>query len=694
MHDDAKLIELAEAVGLSIDWTDANGRPQRVTPEVLRPLLEALGFPAGSADDIRDSHAQLQQAEPARHDLSRGEWPPLRVVDQGHALPLGAGLAHQAFRLEREDGSRQDGRLDESGRLPGIEVIGYHTLHIADQQLALAVAPARCLGVDDLTGQPNAHVWGLSAQFYSARREGDGGFGDTLAMEHLVRSAAGLGADAMAISPLHAMFSADLDRSSPYSPSSRMFFNVLHAAPGAVLGELAVKHALERCGLTAEQARLEALELVDWPAASAAKLTLLRALFDDFIQGGNPLRQDFDTFRLNGGDALTQHCRFEALHAYQARTHGPRGWQDWPEALRNPDSDEVRRFAAEHDREVSFHAFGQWLIARGLERVQVAARGAGMRIGLIADLAVGADGGGSQAWSRQAELLPTVSVGAPPDILNRAGQSWGVSAFSPTGLRRHGYRAYIEMLQANLAHAGGIRIDHVMGLQRLWVIPQGAPPQAGAYLNYPLDDLLRLLALESHRHRALVLGEDLGTVPEGFSERLARRGILGMRVLQFEEQDGHFRAPHYWSNQALATTTTHDLPTMRGWWQGRDIDWRQELQQSDAQQTEKDRAERERERQALLQAFQDNHQPRPAPDQAADVVDQSVRFIGESPAPLVLLPMEDALGLLEQPNLPGTTEGHPNWRRRWAGAATDLLHQETPRRRLALLTDARRKADL
>lgn len=693
MHDDA-LIDLAKQAGLSIDWTDANGKPQRVTPEVLRPLLQALGYPADSQSDLEDSRRRLQAQSPHATELPEGEWPPLIVVDQGQSIALGARLAGKGFRVTLEDGGERSGRLDDQGRLPALDAPGYQTLELDERRITLAVAPARCTGVDELTGQPGSRVWGLSAQFYSARRAGDGGFGDTLAMENLVRSAAQQGADAIAISPLHAMFSADLHRCSPYSPSSRLFFNVLHAAPGAVLGELAVKHALERSGMAAEQARLESLELIDWPSASALKLNLLRALFEDFTQGSNPLMADFETFRRNGGDALTQHCRFEVLHGLQAREHGPRGWQDWPDAWRDPASAEVQRLAAEHAREVDLHAFGQWLIARGLERVQVAARGAGMRIGLIADLAVGADGGGSQAWSRQAELLPTVSVGAPPDILNRAGQSWGVSAFSPTGLRRHGYRAYIEMLQANLAHAGGVRIDHVMGLQRLWVIPQGAPPQAGAYLNYPLEDLLRLLALESHRHRALVLGEDLGTVPEGFSERIARRGILGMRVLQFEQQEGAFRAPSAWPDCALATTTTHDLPTMRGWWRGRDIDWREELQQTEAQQARRDRDDRERDRQALLRAFEANHQPRPSGDDLEDdVVDQCVRFIGETPAPLVLLPMEDALGLVEQPNLPGTTDGHPNWRRRWEGDATDLLQQEAPQRRLDLLANARRKTD-
>src|SRR5690606_34754428 len=273
--------------------------------------------------------------------------------------------------------------------------------------------------------------------------------------------------------------------------------------------------------------------------------------------------------------ALENHCRFEALHATLLDSDGhPQHWRDWPEQYRDPNGAEVDRFAREQAHEVSYHAFCQWLIARGLERAQIAARSAGMKIGLISDLAVGADGGGSQAWSRQEEVLATLSVGAPPDILNRAGQNWGICAFSPWGLKANGYRAFIEMVRANLAHAGGMRIDHVMGLMRLWVIPAGEGPENGAYLNYPFDDLLRLLTLEASRHNAVILGEDLGTVPEGLREKLAARNILGMRVLLVEQGDGRFTPAPQWSAHALASTPTHDLPTLACWWKGRDIDWR------------------------------------------------------------------------------------------------------------------------
>ncbi|WP_287815526.1 4-alpha-glucanotransferase, partial [Pseudomonas sp.] len=281
------------------------------------------------------------------------------------------------------------------------------------------------------------------------------------------------------------------------------------------------------------------------------------------------------------------------------------------------------------------------------------------------------------------------------DILNRAGQGWGISAFSPEGLVRNGFRAFIEMLRANFAHAGGLRIDHVMGLQRLWVIPMDSPPSEGAYLHYPIDDLLRLLTLESHRHKAIVLGEDLGTVPDGLREKLAARHMLGMRVLLFEQaHTGQFHPVLHWPDNALATSTTHDLPTLHGWWKARDIDWNHKLSLIDAHTEQQWRETREHERRGLRQALaHDSQNFVEAGSETDQVIDACVRFLGHTRAPLVLLPLEDALGVEEQPNLPGTTDSHPNWRRRFNGDSQTLLDDEDAARRLELLACARQQAN-
>lgn len=687
---EAKLEILASRAGLAVDWIDANGRPQHVQPDALRAVLKGLGHPADTDAEIEASLDELEQAQQSKH------LPPLLTVDSGESLDLARYFEPDTLcRVHLEQGETLELRLDGNAVLPGVIALGYHQVQINDQTFTLAVAPAHCYSVAEAVDCQPARAWGISAQLYSLRRLNDGGFGDTLALEHLARAAAERGADALAISPMHAMFSADPQRYSPYSPSSRLFLNSLYASPACILGEREVRNAIEALGIADELHDLEQLDLIDWPAAAQAKQRLLRALYEDFRHGHHPQHADFLSFRQTGGEALENHCRFEAVQAMRAAAGESLDWRHWPAEWRTPQSPALATFAEEHREEVGFYAFAQWLIARCLERAQQAARGSGMGVGLIADLAVGADGGGSQAWSRQDELLADLTVGAPPDILNRAGQGWGISAFSPEGLKRHGFRAFIEMLRANFAHAGGLRIDHVMGLQRLWVIPMDASPKEGAYLYYPVDDMLRLLALESHRHQAIVLGEDLGTVPDGLREKLIGRAILGMRVLLFEQgHDGQFKPILDWPDNALATTSTHDLPTLNGWWHSRDIDWNIQLGLIDAPTVEQWSEHRLRERQALRQAL--SQDPQNFVDEIRNetdhMIDASVRYLGHTRAPLVLLPLEDALGIEEQANLPGTTDTHPNWRRRLPGEAASLLDNAGAARRLELLAVARNQA--
>lgn len=686
---DAQLEILAGRAGLAVDWIDANGRAQKVSPAVLRSVLTGLGHPAGSAQEIDASLLQLQE------DQQNHRLPPLITADVGANVDLSRYFqGSMPCEIQLEDGATLNLKLDADAKLPGMIPVGYQQVRIEDQHFTLAVAPARCYSVAEAVDDPTPRAWGLSAQLYALRRPGDGGFGDTQALEELARVAGERGADALAISPIHAMFSSDTGRYSPYSPSSRLFLNSLYAAPGTILGERALRTAIDATGLVNQLRHLEEQPLVDWPVAAEAKQKILRALYDGFSQGEHPLHEDFSSFRHTSGEALENHCRFEALQAERAARGESLDWRQWPEEWRNPRSSALARFAEENADEIGYYAFCQWLIARCLERAQSAARSSGMGIGLIADLAVGADGAGSQAWSRQDELLASLTVGAPPDILNRSGQGWGISAFSPEGLVRNGFRAFIEMLRANFAHAGGLRIDHVMGLQRLWVIPNDAPPCDGAYLYYPVDDLLRLLALESHRHQAIVLGEDLGTVPDGLREKLSARSILGMRVLLFEQDNTRFKPILDWPDNALATTSTHDLPTLNGWWHGHDIDWNARLDLIDSH-TEMDwRRHREREREGLRDVLnQDPQNFREEHRETDQVLDASVRFLGHTRAPLVLLPLEDALGIDEQANLPGTTDTHPNWRRRLPGESQALLDGPDAARRLEILACARLQAN-
>ncbi|SDS08574.1 4-alpha-glucanotransferase [Halopseudomonas sabulinigri] len=681
----SNLARLASIVGLSVDWTDAHGHLQTVSDQALRKLLAALGYPAESETDI---NASLERATEERDQALTG---PLIITVAGDPCPLGDRF-HRFSRCQitTEQGECIDTKLDYRACLVEPLPIGYHQLQIADHHLTLAVTPPHCQSVDSLAGEPHSRLWGLSAQLYSLRRENDGGVGDTLALQHLASRAAVYGADALAISPVHAMFTGLAEQYSPYSPSNRSLFNALHSAPEQVLGRAAVEQATRDCNLEEQMALLESRPLVDWAGVSEARLRLLRRLYDNLVAEQSELLVNFHSFCAEGGSALHQHACFEALHAHLHDEQGTQDWRQWPAAYRDPASETVRRFAREHEDEIGFHLFCQWLMARCLEQTQNASRAAGMRIGLITDLAVGADPRGSMAWSRQGELLRSVTVGAPPDILNTQGQNWGVAAFSPQGLQRHGYTAFIEMLQANLAHAGGVRIDHVMGLQRLWVIPEGASPAEGAYLNYPFADLMRLLALESWRNQALIIGEDLGTVSGGLREALAKNNLLGMRVLLFEQTEGgDFILPNQWPTNALATTTTHDLPTINGWFQGNDISWRHRLGQRSDSEARTDMQHRNCERNALSKALKIAGHCTADITSPENQLEACIGFIGCSPAPLVMLPLEDAMGIGEQPNLPGPPGGHPNWRRRWSESAEHMLDIPTVQRRLRRLALSR-----
>jgi 4-alpha-glucanotransferase len=652
------LRDLAEAAGVAPGWFDVHGTWHVVSDETLSLVLDAMGL-AADTEGGRDASRQLLADQAQR-------LPPMLTATRGEPVPVPFG---GRYDVAFADGGGVTGVADGSV-LPGIDRVGYHRLEIAGQSATLAVAPARAFTVQDAA--PGQRPFALAVQLYSLRRPGDGGLGDFRALQDLVGPAARLGAAGIAISPVHAQFSADPDRFSPYSPSSRIQLNVLHAP----------------IPLPPEAAVLESHSLVDWPAAARLRLAAMRAAYEN---ASPALLDQLAAFRADGGDALQTHAVFEALHAREFAA-GRWHWRSWTPELQDPASDAVRQFAQANAHEVGLHAFMQYLAQTGLKAAQDAARAAGMPIGLIADLAVGADSGGSHCWSRQAEILPGMSVGAPPDLLSTNGQNWGLAAFSPTGLRQNGYRAFLEMLRHAMRHAGGVRIDHALGLGRLWVVPEGRSAKEGAYIAFPTTDLLRLIALESTRARAIVLGEDLGTVPEGFQDRLAEAGTLGMRVLWFEKRHGLFLDPRGWTKAAAAMTSTHDLATVAGWWTGRDLEWRGRMGLSGGPERHAaEEAERITDRAALWAAFEFSgaaQSPIPPIEEPAEVVDTAIRHMATAACDLVILPIEDALGLAEQPNLPGTMDQHPNWRRRLDGPAANLLDDPRVARRLESLNKA------
>ena len=670
--------DLARRAGIAVEWQDYAGRPQVVSPAVLRRVLAALGLPADTSRELSSSRRLLTKRS------SLADLPPLVTAVAGRPTRLDVGGSEsQPAELALENGEvRQVALLPARGRLriPAIAETGYHRLRVEDREIVLAVSPARCRSIEDVV--PDARLWGLAAQLYGLSHPGDVGIGDLAGAADLARAAGAKGADAIALSPMHALYAADPGKFGPYSPSSRLFLNPLHAAPELVFGQAVSGDAPTPNGL------------IDWPTASQEKYTLLRRLFESFLDGDDwngPLGADFARYRAEQGPLLFEHACFEAL---QAARMPQREWRSWPVDLRDPRGVAVSFFAASQPDEVLYHQFLQWVADRSVAAAQRVARQSGMRIGLIGDLAVGMDPNGSHAWSRQGDILLGLTIGAPPDLLNPRGQDWGLTGFSPRAMEENGFAPFLATLRAAMRHAGGIRVDHAMGLARLWLIPEGASPADGAYLNYPVGDLLRLLALESVRHNVVVIGEDLGTVPEGFHDMLEQSGIHGMRVLWFERdaQTG-FVPPRGWGSTDVAMTSTHDLPTVAGWWKGSDIDIRhQHGRLGEGVDPAVVRQEREQDRPRLWNAFVREHVGEgsvPSPEDTDRVVDAAVRFIAKTEVPLSLIPLEDLLGQVEQPNLPGTVSEHPNWRRRLPVTADTVLENEAVARRIEFVAAER-----
>lgn len=615
MTDEA-LRRRAAAEGIALTWHDVWGEERVVSPDTLRAVLAALGAEAPAP-------------------------PPALLIARPDERLMLPGARPGPAKLLLEDGRALDIPLAGApggASAPPVPEPGYHAIEAGGRRHAIAIGPRRCVQPGDLS--PDRRPWGLGVQVYSL--PGPWGAGDFAGVAETARRAGARGADALAISPVHAQFAAEPGRFQPYAPSSRLMLNPVHAA----LPDPAVP--------------LPSAPLIDWAAAGPAKWEGLRAAYAaiDAAECAG-----FAAFRAAGGEPLARFALFEALHAHFIR-RGAWDWRSWPAAYRDPASAHCAAFAAEHAEEVAFHAYAQFRADAAMAAAQHAAREAGMRIGLIADLAVGFDPAGAEAWAGQHRALAGLTIGAPPDLLNDRGQGWGLCAYSPRALRAEGFAGFRGLLRAGFRNAGGIRVDHVMGFTRLWVIPDGANPTEGAYIACPARDMLALTALESWRHRAIAIGEDLGTVPGGYRAELAEAGLLGLAVLQFEREGDRFTPPAEWRPGAVAVTTTHDLPTAAGWWAGRDIGWRASLGWADEG---REREARGRDRAALWDACRRTGAAEgdpPAEEDARAAAAAAIAQVSSGSAPLVLVAAEDALAETEAPNLPGTVTEHPNWRRR------------------------------
>jgi 4-alpha-glucanotransferase len=698
----AELEDLAQAIGIATSYTDALGERRTVSQGALRALIAALGFPPDPAA-ARERFESLERARPlglaAAHVVpAEAENPelPLRLPDQAAAVE---------WALALEDGGEISGKLSPEALehsvlpLPAGLALGYHRLAVkaggAEAAITLIVAPPSCWLPPELG--PGARSWGLTCQLYGVHGGRDWGIGDFSDLAALAQTAGRYGAAVLGVNPLHALFAAEPRHISPYSPSSRVRLDYLYVDVTAVPGF----SEDERARSLADPTRLAAArqgELVDYDAVAACKRPVLEALYDRFhdrdLAGMSPLGREFREFQADGGSELLDFATFEALHEHWLRQGSGFSWRGWPAAMRDPHSVAVRGFAAAHRDRVEFFQFLQFIADRQLEAASTAGQEAGLSIGLYRDLAVGADPHGAEAWADQELVAPGAAIGAPPDALSRMGQNWGLAPVNPLVLRERSYRPFVASLRANMRHAGILRIDHAMSLSRLYWVPEGMTAKDGGYVRYPFEDLVRLVALESHRQRCAVIGEDLGTVPEGFRERMQSANLLSYRIAAFErDHEGRFVPPAEYPALAAATAATHDMPTIKGSWLGRDIDWRRRLGlYPDEAAAERDTEERYRDRRRWLEALAaaglfaaaDADIP-----YTAALSEAILAYMAGARARLFLVQLEDIAGMSEQANLPGTTEDHPNWRRRLALSLEELIDGPELRRAAQAIGAAR-----
>jgi 4-alpha-glucanotransferase len=534
-------------------------------------------------------------------------------------------------------------------RLPPDLPLGYHDLHPNDggPVTRLIVTPDRCHLPDDL------RAWGWAVQLYTTRSADSWGIGDFADLRTLAHWSCDVGAGVLAVNPFHAPQPLPVQEPSPYFPSSRRFVNPLYLRIEEVDGFDNADATL--ADAAAAGRALNDDEHIDRDAVHALKLTALAHLYSSFTDDPR-----FDTYVRDMGNALRQY----ALYCVLAEHHGA-GWREWPSALRRPDSPGVERFAAASADRVRFHMWVQWLLDEQLGS-------AASVIDLVGDLAVGVDPDGADAWVWQDVLAPGVRVGAPPDEFNQRGQNWGSPPFVPWRLRASGYEPLAATLRGALRHAQVLRIDHVMGLFRLFWIPEGGEPSDGAYVRYPATELLDIVALESARAGAVIVGEDLGTVEDEVRARLYQRAVLSYRLVWFEADE-----PTAFPEQSLAAVTTHDLPTIAGVWTGAD----EEEQRAIGLDPPPGAAEQLRARLVALTGLD------PASARVDEVALATYAALGRAPSRLVTPTLEDALGVTERPNLPGTTTERDNWSQALPSTIEELVTDPTVLRIAARLSD-------
>lgn len=690
MDADGILYKLGDAAGIENHFWDMHGNRYETTPDTLRGLLKAFGIAAQTESDAWASLAAFGEA-PWRTPL-----PPVVVLHDGEPVTIPLRLPMEddgrtiRWKLQLENGGERRGEcrvgsitVEDAGNLGEKRIalrrlkleplpLGYHQFVLEDQfSTTIIVAPLRCYVPPRMTGR---RAWGMMLQLYSLKSHSDWGIGDFGDLKMLIDRVAAADGDAIGLNPLHTLFLDQPEDASPYSPCSRLFRNPLYLDVTAIADFAECEEARALAQSSEFVRTIEAgrgAEFVKYKAVAELKLPVLQFLHDHFIakHADDARGAAFRSYIAQGGRDLEGLATFQTLSEHY-QTHD---WSRWPTAKQDPASSATAEFRQQHAERISFFQYLQWQCEEQFASAAEQARSRGMAVGLYNDLAVSVDSSSADHWGHQRQFAGGARVGAPPDPFNEKGQDWGVVPLNPLRLRETAFDYFRSLLRANMRHAGALRIDHVMGLTRLFLIPPGATPAGGAYVRYPLTELLAIAALESQRHRCMIIGEDLGTVPAGFRERLAEASIFSSRVLYFERQNEQFKPPRDYPGLAAVSVSTHDLATFHGFWEGDDILAKSRLGLFKNPEEESGaRSARVNDKRQLLQALAaEGLLPvGVSPENAGQVtwtpqLTQAVHaYLARSPSSLFMVQMDDFTGQVHQTNLPGSVTEYPNWRRR------------------------------
>jgi 4-alpha-glucanotransferase len=627
---------LAKQLGIQTEFVDGQGHRHVTDATALKIILDAL--PERIPSRLLEGPVVIRTGEAAR-----SEFRPAAALPVTWKLVAGQDVVAQGKASQRSIAW-------PAGWREGIYRLKLTDAASVSDEIPLIVSPPRAYAGDFDRG------WLLAVQLYGVRSTRNWGIGDFTDLSDLLELSAQLGADGVGLNPLHALFDDKPDDCSPYSPNSRLFLNALYIdvaqIPEFDVGTTAGKAA----------ARLREGHIVDYKGVAELKWRALRAAFEKFrAQPGAGRREDFDAFRAERAPLLSRFACFEVL-----RHKFDRPWWEWPAAWRTPDDTACAELRQGEDAtEIEFVEFVQWTADRQLRACRDQANRLGMKVGLYLDVAVGVQSGGFDAWNEQTAISRHLSVGAPPDPLNLAGQNWGLAGFNAAGLELQSFAPYREMLRASMRYAGAVRLDHVLGLKRLYLVPHEFAADDGAYVQMPFEALLAATAQESMANTCIVIGEDLGTVPEGFRDTMAAWGIWSYQVMMFERDDnGAFRGPDRYLPNALVTFNTHDLSTYAGWRTFGDLKIKRSIGI--------DPGESDEARWHALKMLDDLLSRHAIKDNDLYAI---AAFLSRTRSRLLAISLEDLLGVIDQPNIPGTVHEHPNWRQRLPVAVNDIVHE-------------------